>query len=397
MNRRRRPLAAALILAALAVACAAAAPSAGAAVRDPVPDIPTGGHVVTSPVAHAANLPYGGGPVLHFNRTYLIFWQPAGSGLTFDPGYVNAIETFLARVAHDSHLPTNVYSLSGQYHDATGPAAYSSIYGGAILDTEPLPARDLECNEPAAPPLDTGPGWSDCVSDQQVQYEVTRVVTAHRLPTTLNDVYFVVTPSGFGECDTTSLPPVCALAGSNHGGFCGYHSSTADQVLYAVIPYNAISGHCQSDSPRPNASTADPALSSLSHEHNEMLTDPLDDAYIDGSFNEDGDLCIDMTKFPPPTLGGSGSSIYDEVIDGGHYWLQMEWSNDDHGCAARDEADSLSTTGPGSVRAGNRATFRGGPSTRTGGSPLTPGRSATEPTARAPGRGTRTNARGVTP
>ncbi len=33
------------------------------------------------------DLPYNGGPVLHSNRTHPIFWEPAGSGLTFDPGY----------------------------------------------------------------------------------------------------------------------------------------------------------------------------------------------------------------------------------------------------------------------------------------------------------------------
>jgi hypothetical protein len=125
-----------------------------------------------------------------------------------------------------------------------------------------------------------------------------------------------------------------------------------------VTPYNAVSGHCQSGSPRPNGSTADPAISSLSHEHNEVITDPLGNAYIDGSFQENGDLCVDMTKNPPPVLGGSGSSGYDQVIGGGHYWLQMEWSNDDGGCAARDEVDSLSSAGPPSARVGARVVFQ---------------------------------------
>ena len=67
------------------------------------------------------HLPYGGGPVLHSNRTHLIFWQPAGSGLDFDPGYQSLIETFLADVAADSRTPTNVYGLSGQYADSPRP------------------------------------------------------------------------------------------------------------------------------------------------------------------------------------------------------------------------------------------------------------------------------------
>ncbi len=340
-------LAAMIVLAtpAMTAGAAAHAPvSADANVRDVVPDIPTGGHLKPRPLARIANLPDGGGIVLHSNRTHLVFWAPAGSGLGFDAGYPQQLEMFLARVAHDSHLPTNVYSLSGQYYDDRGPAAYDSTYAGSILDTEPLPTRDPLCIEPAAPPVDTGPGWSDCVSDQQIQNELTRVTTADKLPTTQNDIYILITPEGLGDCDTTSS--TCALGGTPHNGYCGYHSSTPSNLLYAVIPYNAVPGHCQSDGPRPNASTADPAISSLSHEHNEVITDPLGDAWIDSEGNEDGDLCLDETLHPPRALGGSGQDRYDQVIDGGHYWTQLEWSNEDDGCAAHDETDPLMLSAP---------------------------------------------------
>src|SRR5437763_927002 len=104
-----------------------------------VPDLPNA-HVATRHhLAHAANLPYGGGPVLHSNRTHLIFWQPSGSGMTFDPGYEGLIEQFLRRVAADSHHPGNVYGLSGQYSDAQGAAAYDSSYGGSTVATDKPP------------------------------------------------------------------------------------------------------------------------------------------------------------------------------------------------------------------------------------------------------------------
>src|SRR5579884_941427 len=75
-----------------------------------IPDVSGhGARISRAPEARAAVLPYGGGPVLHANRTHVIFWEPAGSGLTFDPGYIGMIETFLRRVAADSHRPTNVY------------------------------------------------------------------------------------------------------------------------------------------------------------------------------------------------------------------------------------------------------------------------------------------------
>ncbi len=313
-----------------------------------VPDIPTGTH--RQALARIANLPYGGGPVMHSNRTHLIFWQPAGSGLGYDPGYQSQFEMFLTRVAADSRQSTNVYSLSGQYTDSSGPAAYDSTYGGAVVASDPLPANG--CSEPPV----TGPGWSVCLDDSQLEAEIQLVISTDHLPITQRDIYFLVMPNGMGTCETTG-PENCALGGGAAGSFCGYHSSTPDgTILYAVIPYNAVSGHCQSGNPRPNGSTADPSLSTLSHEHNETVTDPLGNAWIDGSGNENGDLCIAQYG---PNLGGSGAGAWNEVISGGHYFLQEEWSNEDGGCRPRDEADQVSFTVPAKIAARSAATFTG--------------------------------------
>ena len=325
--------AAALALPAAASHAATHAAAPAKAVGGLVPDVPTGGHLRRPPTARiASNLPYGGGPVLHSNRTHLIFWQPAGSGLTYDPGYEAQAETFLSNVAADSRKPTNVYGLSGQYTDSAGPAAYDTTYGGAVLATDPLPASD--CSEP----LLQGPGWGVCLSDAKLEAEIEHVIGVDRLPTTSRDVYFLMMPSGLGSCESTG-PQNCALGGGTDG-YCGYHTSSPDgSILYAVIPYNAVQGHCQSDNPRPNSSTADPSLSTLSHEHNEMVTDPFGDAWIDGSSNEDGDLCIAQYG---ASLGGSGTGQWDEQIHGGHYFLQEEWSNDSGSCQPRDESDPVS-------------------------------------------------------
>jgi hypothetical protein len=327
---------------------APAAPAAAAtAYAGRVSDLPPGARVHAAVIAHAANLPYGGGDVLHWNRTHVVFWEPAGSGMSFDPGYQSLIERFLQQVAADSHKPTNVYSLSGQYTDADGPAGYASVYGGAVLATDPLPANG--CAEPP-----TAPGWTVCLSDAQLEHELEQVIAARRLPTSANDVYFLITPNGLGDCEFSG-PTNCALGGSAVGSYCGYHSFTPGaRILYAVIPYNAVSGHCQSGRPRPNTSTADPAVSTISHEHNEMVTDPLGDAWIDGWGREDGDLCI--TSFGP-SLGGSGDRRWNQSIDGGHYWLQEEWSNDDSSCRQREETTPVSFSGPRRQRAGTPAQF----------------------------------------
>jgi hypothetical protein len=163
------------------------------------------------------------------------------------------------------------------------------------------------------------------------------VVHARRLPARQRDVYFLVTPRGFGSCMDASSQS-CALGGSATG-YCGYHSVTTRGLHYAVIPYNAVRGHCQSNNPRPNGSTADPALSTISHELSEVITDPDQNAWIDAYGEENGDLCI--TTFGR-TIGGSGTRRYNELIHSGHYYLQEEWSNANGRCEPRAKPDHVS-------------------------------------------------------
>ena len=335
-----RALASAVAVAAVAALAAVAPAAAQAKFIDVTPDVPSGAHAHIATTQKAADLPYNGGRVINSNRTHPIFWEPAGSGMAFDPGYESLIQTFLIDVAADSHKTSNVYSLSGQYTDSNGPAAYDSAYGGAVVDTDPLPPSG--CTEPA-----TGPGWTVCLTDAQLETELGHVVAADHLPTTNRDVYFIITPDGFGSC-TDSGSSSCALGGSENG-YCGYHSETPNGIVYAVIPYNAVPGHCQSNNPRPNSSTADPTISTVSHEHNEMDTDPDGNAWIDARGEEEADLCL--TNFGP-SLSGQGGTAWNESIHGGHFFLQEEWSNADLGCEPRAKPDSVSF---GPVRAPGHA------------------------------------------
>jgi hypothetical protein len=293
-------------------------------------------------VARAANVSWCGGPVMHSSRVHVIFWQPAGSGLSFGPGYEQVIETFIERVVAADRSTSNLFGLMGQYPDSVGPAAYDFSFGGAIADTDPLPTGSgSTCSEPLAPPLGTGPGWTTCVNDSAIQTEIERVIREHGLPTGLSDVYVMITPDGFGSC-FYSGPSECADGGSANDGYCGYHSATGNPgAIYALIPYNAVAGHCQSTNPRPNDSPADPAISTISHELAESETDPLGDAWIDGSGNEIADLCISQYG---PALGGTAGGRYDEVIDGGHYWIQELWSNRSHACEPSAKPDEASFT-----------------------------------------------------
>jgi hypothetical protein len=314
-----------------------------------MPDIPNG-RAHLNQRASGSRLRYGGGPVLRANRTHLIFWQPAGSALRFDHGYRPLVEAFLANVAAASHHTSNVFANTGQYTDSTHQrAVYSSRFGGAVLDSDQLPASG--CVEPPV----TGPGWTVCLTDNQLQSELEHMVQAHGLPAGPDDVYFLLTPRGFGSCLGTAPTSGCALGGSQNG-YCGYHNSTPDGLLrYGVIPFNAVSGHCQSEDPRPNHSTADPALSTVSHELSETITDPYGDAWMTPSGYEMADLCA--TDYGA-ALGGSKSRAYDEIIGTGHYWLQEEWSNAADSCQPRAKADSASFSVMHRKAAGHRVSFR---------------------------------------
>jgi hypothetical protein len=98
-------------------------------------------------------------------------------------------------------------------------------------------------------------------------------------------------------------------------------------------------GHCQSNNPRPNGSTADPALSTIGHELAETITDPDGDGWTNSARQEIADLCI--TTFGP-AIGGTGQRAYNESIAGGHYYLQELWSNASGSCQPRAKPDHAS-------------------------------------------------------
>ena len=298
-----------------------------------------------APRAQAASgrVAWHGGPVLHSTRTHVIFWQPPG--LPFDARYIPLVEQFLTNVAAASHSTTNVFGLTGQYRDRGGPAAYVSQFAGAVVDSDALPGN--RCHEPP-----TAPPWSVCLTDDQLQGEIEHVVAGDRLPRGRADVYFLVLPNGFGTCLDASSSS-CALGGHKNG-YCGYHLATPNGIPYAVIPYNAVTGHCQSSNPRPNNSAADPALSTLAHEDTEIVTDPFGDAWTSGDGEEIADLCL--SNFGR-RLGGRGGAQWNESIAGGHYWLQALWTNAGRACAPRAAQVRVSLTGPRQVRAGRRASF----------------------------------------
>jgi PKD repeat protein len=301
------------------------------------------------------NLDYNGGSVLHSSAPYLIFWDPSGTGISSSSRAL--FSRYFTDVAADNGKGTNVYAVDRQFTDNFGGFAnYKQVFGSGqvINDSQAFPSRDL-VNCP-----DTASTYPHCLTDTQLQAEVTRLIGADSLPTGTGanaPIYFVVTPGDTNICAGGSVPVPCA-----DNVFCAYHSSFAlggsgATVLYASIPmfFNGDSSAqdpkaCQADGnsqvQEPNGDPADVAIKYLSHEDNETITDPTGSGWWNSTpgspneGNEDGDSCNDAFI---PTLGGDAGSgtLYNQVINGHHYYIQSEWSNGDVNCEMQPTAGTI--------------------------------------------------------
>jgi hypothetical protein len=272
------------------------------------------------------NLDYNGGPVMSTNTNYAVYWAPPG-GPAYPSDYESGIDRYFEDLAHDSGGHENVDSVSTQYNDTGAHIAYDSHFAGAIFDSDPYPTGG--CAEGAR-----------CLSDAQIRAELTAYITAHGLPADVTHEYFLLTPPGVESCFEGS----CS-AGTAHPGFCAYHSSFAlgtGELIYANVPY--LAGSICDDGNHPNGTSADASISSLSHEHNESLTDPEPNtAWTDWATGETtgfegADKCRVFEaarEFGTPLGSAPNGAAYNQLINSHEYWTQQEWSNQGHGCAQR--------------------------------------------------------------
>jgi len=79
----------------------------------------------------------------------------------------------------------------------------------------------------------------------------------------------------------------------------------------------------------PATNDADPTINVLSHEHNEMMTDPdVSTGWYDNQGYENGDKCAWLFG----TSSGPSGGKFNQTINTHHYYLQMEWSNQGSHC-----------------------------------------------------------------
>ncbi len=309
----------------------------------------------------SGSLYYNGGPVMTQNNAYTIYWQP--SGYSFPSGYENNINQFFKDLQATQGSNTNTYDNATQYYQVNSDGTKSYVqnkvtFAGTTVDTDPLPTLD-PVNCPDTPVAAAGgangnqSATAGCVTDAQVQQEISNVVKAKGWPVNNNTEFFMYTAPNIGTCfpatlgaeGTQATVPLCSFS-----YFCAYHSAYFDstinpnsQIIYANMPYDAqTAGNpvtCDVGD-YPNGNPSDPEISTTSHEQNESITDPFGTGWWDSNPNdsaagyENGDMCA----YDFGTTTGPANAEWNQTINGHHYITQLEWDNSTNGCPGSDSS-----------------------------------------------------------
>lgn len=268
-------------------------------------------------------LEYTGGPVMDTRSpegvvVIPVFWSPPGTD-QFPGGYVNGIDRYLADVAAASGQQDNVYSVLTEYNStadgSTTPLKYHITAGSPIADTSLFPGNGCTPDSDA---------FAICITDQQLRDELARVIQANRLPMGLGHFYPVFLPPGVETMDRDKT--------TSASSFCGYHrlfGQEPDEVVYGDEPFEA--SNCDGGQ-SPNGSLAlDGAISTLSHELAESVTDPNAEssAWLDHTDHEIGDICAEDYGTASGSVDPAHpfTTEYNQVINGDKYYTQTEFSN----------------------------------------------------------------------
>jgi hypothetical protein len=325
-----------------------------------------------------------GNPVLHGSATYSIFWDPTNS---YHGDWQHLINGFLQNMGGASGELENVFAVEEQYTDrSNAPAANATVFKGAYTDTDGYPGSGCTDPNPFAEEdqlLLNNVHTPVCLTDSQVREELKKFLAAHKLPTGMGSVYYLLTPPGVTLCldGGAHCSDFSGSVGatSYKNSFCSYHGAInpgglatgdANTVLYAAIPWSAggladphllggdqrVGYDCQDggfdptskpieeheESPReqqPNqvkcpsidggcdTGLADVEIGQIAVEQQNIVTNPLLNAWQDTSHNEATDEC---RNFFAPKIGGTSGAEEESLAGtlfnqsyGGNYYLQM--------------------------------------------------------------------------
>ena len=266
-------------------------------------------------------LSYHGGPIMTGVNLYAIFWVPAklqkGQPTTLTAKYESVAKQMLADYPYHG-----IANNSTQYYSTkNGVNTYFAGIGGWVgsyVDTNPYPASG--CSDTVTP--------GNCITDAQLQHEISRVMGVNHWTPGLNKIFIVFTSIGEGSCTTSSS---CAYT-----QYCAYHGnfgSPTNPTIYANMPY-ANPTHCYASSQHDPSGDipSDAIVNVTSHEITEATTDPLVSTgpygwYDDANGEEIGDLCAWMFG-----TADWHSGLANQMWNGHFYDLQLEYDNHTSSC-----------------------------------------------------------------
>jgi PKD repeat protein len=319
---RRRVLAAAFAAAVLSALALAAA--AGAVVTT------VGGQQygiepqsMAAAVEPTTPLSYGGGPVVHSNATYAIYWDPESA---YTVAWQKELSELFHNIGSEDNSRGNVFAIAGQYGEPVEhKVSYDSTFRGAYTDVVPFP--DL-----ASCTFDAG---APCLTDSQIREQLEAFIVANHLPTGLNPstgatpIYVVFTPENVNVCageercsNANAVDPLCS-----YHSFVGNPGNGLSTILYAVQPWTPVAA-CQ-DGPgglqRPEGrSLAYVIDNEVVDEQVAAVTDPLLNGWHDtiataGDEDEVTDKC--RNDFLPLLAEPPAGEYFNQSIAGVTYYL----------------------------------------------------------------------------
>jgi serine protease len=238
-------------------------------------------------ITSSNNLNYGGGPVQHSPKIYLIFWGwSSSSDTTHDPdGMASYLVNYVSALGG-----SNLGNVQTQYYDNSGSITNPHPeYAGVWYDSSSQPPNPY--------------------AESDIQSEANKAIAHFGYSADAN--YFVVTPHGV----TTSG------FGSQ---WCAFHNSmsgSSGPVAYTDFPYVPDAGSGCGVGNVNSPGTLDGASIVGGHEIIETITDPgAGNGWIDSSGAEIGDKCA--------WTNDQNVSMYGGAV----YPNQPEWGNDIAGC-----------------------------------------------------------------
>ena len=262
-----------------------------------------------------------------------IYWDPAS---TLGASYESVINGFVTNVAAAANSMSDDFSVLLQYN-----IHYAVQAGTPIVDTDAFPAGG--CTPDSGAVYSDNSSYTSCLTDAQIQAELATVITAHTLTSNLANLYVIFLPKGVESCSTSSdgtLNGTCSVNSSVSPFYCGYHSAagaSGTPPIYATVPFpiydsptlKTCSDPLSPGAQGPNGTPVDPdvAVSTLSGEIIGAITDPEGNGWYDKNGR---DINYDCRQQYGPVLGGTApKALYNETINGAHYFLQEVLSNED--------------------------------------------------------------------